>query len=55
MNVNPGIWVRQVLAAGEKAYGSMQMLHWRSGEELSNDTNEVVGFKGAIKGLKHFF
>ncbi|PVI05357.1 NAD(P)-binding protein [Periconia macrospinosa] len=115
MTVNPGIWTRQVLRTGTKAYGKyanvalekwtfQQMLDewstitgkkgvyvqttaeawtnmwgelgaeladqlkfgelcdpWEetenhiSPEELSIDTNEVVGFRGAVEALKHFF
>lgn len=115
MTVNPGIWVRQVLATGRKAYtkysnvalekwtfqemidvwseitgkkgvflettidawtklwgpaGNELGLQFKFGEmcdpweetedfispeELGIDRNEVVGFRGTIEGLKHFF
>ncbi|KAK0645967.1 hypothetical protein B0T16DRAFT_390486 [Cercophora newfieldiana] len=50
MGVNPGVWTRQVLAAGEKAFGkyaNVALERW-SFEEMMAKWSEITGKKGAV-------
>jgi hypothetical protein len=50
MTVNPGIWVRQVLATGAKAYGkyaNVALEKWTF-EEMIDTWSEITGKKGVF-------
>lgn len=50
MTVNPGIWVRQVLATGNKAYGKYAnvALEKLTFQEMIDIWSEVTGKKGVL-------
>lgn len=50
MTINPGIWVRQVLAAGERAYGkyaNVALEKWTF-QEMIDVWSEITGKKGVF-------
>ncbi|KAK1834591.1 NAD(P)-binding protein [Podospora conica] len=50
MSVNPGIWVRQALATGARAYGkyaNVALERW-SFQEMMDKWSEITGKKGAV-------
>jgi hypothetical protein len=53
MSVNPGIWVRQVIASGDKAYGkyaNIALEKWTF-QEMLDAWCEITGNKGDFKEI----